>query len=79
MQRTVILGVRICLHSLLLPNYNRAKSLLCRCHIDYDIVIIVLNTFSAFVVGNSNCYVLNLNVAPLQSVPAILFNTSMSV
>jgi hypothetical protein len=42
MQRTVILGVRICLHSLLLPNYNRAKSLLCRCHIDDDIVIIVL-------------------------------------
>ncbi len=42
-QRIIILGVRICLHSLLLStHYNREKSLLCRCHIDDDIVIVLL-------------------------------------
>jgi hypothetical protein len=43
-QRIIILGVRICLHSLLLPTHynNREKPLLCRCHIDDDIVIVLL-------------------------------------
>ena len=82
MQWVIILEVIICLHSLLLPTHynNREKPLLCRYHIDDDIVIVSSsNTFSAFVMGNSDCYELNLNVVPLRSVPAILFNTSVSV
>jgi hypothetical protein len=47
-QRIIILGVRICLLSLLLlPTHynNREKPLLCRCHIDDDIVIALNHIF----------------------------------
>jgi hypothetical protein len=45
-RRIIILGVRIRLHSLLLPtHYNIEKPLLCRCHIDYDIVIVLKHIF----------------------------------
>jgi hypothetical protein len=57
-------------------HYNIEKPILCRCHA-YDVQSLPSNAENAFATGNSNCYVLNLNVVPLRSVPAILFNTSV--
>jgi hypothetical protein len=68
----------VCISAVTYPLQQIEMSLLCPCHKDDD-AILLSNTFSEFVMGNSNCYVLNLNVIPLRSVPAILLNTSMGV
>lgn len=65
--------------ALLPTHYSREKPLLCHCLYRQRYTHMSSNTSSALLKGNGNCYVLNLNVVPLLSVPAILFNISVSI